>query len=73
MLEVLNLGNNMMIGTFPFWLESLPELQILILQANGFHGPIWGPHTMLGFSKLRVFDISYNNFSGRLPLEYFKT
>uniref|UniRef100_A0A7N2L7H2 Disease resistance R13L4/SHOC-2-like LRR domain-containing protein n=1 Tax=Quercus lobata TaxID=97700 RepID=A0A7N2L7H2_QUELO len=73
MLEVLNLGNNMMNDTFPFWLESLPELQILILRANGFHGPIWGPHTRLGFSKLRVFDISYNNFSGRLPLEYFKT
>ncbi|KAK7843947.1 receptor-like protein 6 [Quercus suber] len=73
MLEVLNLGNNMMIGTFPFWLESLPELQILILRANGFHGPIWGPHTMLGFSKLRVFDISYNNFFGMLPLEYFET
>ena len=54
MLEVLNLGNNMMIDTFPFWLESLPELQILILRANGFHGPIWGPHTMLGFSMLRV-------------------
>ena len=44
----------MMIGTFPFWLESLPELQILILRANGFHGPIWGLHTMLGFSMLRV-------------------
>ncbi|KAM4108334.1 hypothetical protein ACB094_03G037200 [Castanea mollissima] len=73
MLEVLNLGNNMMIDTFPFWLESLPELQILILRGNGFHGPIWGPHNMLGFSKLRVFDISYNNFSGKLPLKYFKT
>ncbi|KAM4108331.1 hypothetical protein ACB094_03G037000 [Castanea mollissima] len=73
MLEVLNLGNNMMIDTFPLWLESLPELQILILRGNGFHGPIWGPHNMLGFSKLRVFDISYNNFSGKLPLKYFKT
>uniref|UniRef100_A0A2N9GKF5 Leucine-rich repeat-containing N-terminal plant-type domain-containing protein n=1 Tax=Fagus sylvatica TaxID=28930 RepID=A0A2N9GKF5_FAGSY len=74
MLEVLNLENNNVIDTFPFWLESLPELQILILRANGFYGPIWGhDHTGFGFSKLRVIDLSYNNFSGKIPSEYFKT
>ena len=31
MLEVLNLGNNKLNDTFPFWLESLPELWILVL------------------------------------------
>jgi Leucine-rich repeat (LRR) protein len=31
MLEVLNLENNNVIDTLPFWLESLPELQILVL------------------------------------------
>ena len=54
-------------GTFPFWLESLPELRILVLRANGFHGPIWDPHTKFGFSKLHVIDLSHNNFSGELP------
>jgi Leucine-rich repeat (LRR) protein len=72
-LEVLNLGNNNMNDIFPFWLESLPELQILILRANGFQGPIWDSHTNFGFSKLHVIDLSHNNFSGRLPSEYFKT
>ncbi|XP_050289794.1 receptor-like protein 53 [Quercus robur] len=73
MLEVLNLGNNNINDAFPFWLQSLPELRILVLRANGFHGPIWTPHTRFGFSKLHVIDLSHNNFSGRLPLEYFKT
>ena len=74
MLEVLNLQNNNVSDTFPFWLESLPKLQILILRANGFYGPIWGhDHTGFGFSKLRVIDLSYNNFSGKIPSEYFKT
>ena len=30
MLEVLNLGNNKLNDAFPFWFESLPELQILV-------------------------------------------
>ena len=45
----------------------------LVLRANGFHGPIWTPHTRFGLSKLHVIDLSHNNFSGRLPSEYFKT
>ncbi|KAM3754645.1 hypothetical protein ACB098_03G181800 [Castanea mollissima] len=72
MLEVLNLGNNKLNDAFPFWLESLPELQILVLRANGFHGPIWDPCINFGFSKLHVIDLSHNNFSGKLPSEYFQ-
>ena len=58
--------------TFPFWLESLSELKILVLQANGFYGPIWDPHINFGLSKLHVIDLSYNNFSGKLPSNYFQ-
>uniref|UniRef100_A0A7N2MKE4 Leucine-rich repeat-containing N-terminal plant-type domain-containing protein n=1 Tax=Quercus lobata TaxID=97700 RepID=A0A7N2MKE4_QUELO len=73
MLEVLNIAKNKLNNTFPFWLESLPELQILVLRENGFHGPIWDPHTKFGFFKLRVICLSQNNFSSKLPTEYFKT
>ncbi len=59
--------------TFSFWLKSLPELQILVLRENGFHGPIWDAHTKFGFSKLHVIDLSHNHFSGKLPSEYFIT
>ncbi|GMN62135.1 hypothetical protein TIFTF001_031215 [Ficus carica] len=36
----LNVGNNSIIGSFPFWLESLPNLQVLILRSNRFAGPV---------------------------------
>ncbi|XP_075657655.1 receptor like protein 27-like [Castanea sativa] len=72
MLDVLNLGNNKLNDTFPFWLESLPELKILVLRANGFHGPIWDHDIPFGLSKLHVIDLSHNNFSGKLPSEYFQ-
>ncbi|KAL4593994.1 hypothetical protein ACB092_M002000 [Castanea dentata] len=64
MLEVLNLGNNKLNDTFPFWLESLSELKILVLRANAFHGPIWEPNIRFGLSKLHVVDLSHNNFFG---------
>uniref|UniRef100_A0A7N2LAZ2 non-specific serine/threonine protein kinase n=1 Tax=Quercus lobata TaxID=97700 RepID=A0A7N2LAZ2_QUELO len=72
MLEVLNLGNNKFNDAFPFWLESLPELKILVLRANGFYGPIWDPCKNFGLSKLHVIDLSNNNFSGKLLSEYFQ-
>ncbi|XP_030959382.1 receptor-like protein 7 [Quercus lobata] len=72
MLEVLNLGNNKLNDAFPFWLESSSELKILVLRANGFYGPIWDPSINFSFSKLHVIDLSHNNFSGKLPSEYFQ-
>ena len=70
-LESLNLGNNQISDTFPFWLGALPELQVLILRANRFCGAIDRPGTDFEFPKLRIIDLSYNNFTGKLPLGYF--
>ncbi|KAF3456724.1 hypothetical protein FNV43_RR01378 [Rhamnella rubrinervis] len=70
-LQVLNLGHNQISDTFPFWLQSMPELQVLVLRWNKFYGPIWNPHKFRGFESLRIMDLSFNNFSGRLPSEYF--
>ena len=72
MLDDLNLGNNKLISRFPFWLVSLPELKILVLLANGFYSPICDPYINFGLSKLHVIDLSHNNFSGKLPSEYFQ-
>ncbi|GFZ21431.1 hypothetical protein Acr_29g0005930 [Actinidia rufa] len=65
MLEVLDLINNMISYTFPFWLETLPELKILILRPNRFHGPIGRPKGSPAFPKL-------NNFTVTLPSEYIE-
>ncbi|XP_044502551.1 receptor-like protein 6 [Mangifera indica] len=47
-LEFLNLGNNQISDVFPSWLGTLPELKVLILQANGLWGVIKDPKTNLG-------------------------
>ncbi|KAL5838556.1 hypothetical protein ACOSQ3_015725 [Xanthoceras sorbifolium] len=71
-LHVLDLGNNMINDTFPHRLATLPELKVLILRANRFHGPIGNPQTEFLFSKLRILDLSHNKFSGLLPTTSFK-
>ncbi|XP_061956699.1 receptor-like protein 43 [Populus nigra] len=73
MLQVLDLGNNKIEDTFPYFLETLPKLQILVLKSNKFQGFVKGPTTNNSFSKLRILDISDNNFSGPLPTGYFNS
>nr|XP_034898771.1 receptor-like protein 43 [Populus alba] len=73
MLQVIDLGNNKIEDTFPNFLETLPELQILVLKSNKLQGFVKGPTAYNSFSKLRIFDISHNNFSGPLPTGYFNS
>ncbi|WMV60178.1 hypothetical protein MTR67_053563 [Solanum verrucosum] len=70
-LQVLDVGNNAINDTFPAWLGSLQELQVLILKSNKFHGPISICQTKFCFPKLRIFDLSRNDFSGSLPANVF--
>ncbi|XP_057956602.1 receptor-like protein 33 [Malania oleifera] len=72
-LEVLDLGNNKIVDTFPYWLGSLPKLYVLILRSNRLHGPIGSSSkTEFSSSELRVVDLSSNNFTSCLPLNFFK-
>ncbi|KAF2618179.1 hypothetical protein F2Q68_00039100 [Brassica cretica] len=70
-LEFLNMEDNMFNDMFSLWLSLLPNLQILVLRSNEFHGPISSPRDSLSFPKLRIFDISENSFTGVLPSYYF--
>ncbi|VVB01268.1 unnamed protein product [Arabis nemorensis] len=63
-LEFLNVEDNRINDTFPFWLRLLPDLQILVLRSNNFYGPISSSGVSLRFPKLRIFDISENHFTG---------
>ncbi|RVW37543.1 Receptor-like protein 12 [Vitis vinifera] len=72
MLEQLVLGNNQIHDIFPFWLGALPQLQVLILRSNRFHGAIGSWHTNFRFPKLRIIDLSDNEFIGDLPSVYFQ-
>lgn len=71
MLEILDLNNNQLIDTFPSWMGTLPELKILILRHNGFHGKIGNPESSFSFQMLQILDLSLNNFTCKLPVEYF--
>ncbi|KAH7867535.1 hypothetical protein Vadar_034632 [Vaccinium darrowii] len=71
-LEVLNLGSNKMNDNFTCFLKNLSKLRVLVLRSNDFHGGIRcrGVNNST-WQKLQIIDISYNNFSGDLPPEYF--
>ena len=72
MLEHLILGNNQIDDVFPFWLGALPQLQVLILRSNRFHGAIKSWHTNFKFPSLHIIDLFDNEFVGDLPNEYFQ-
>ncbi|GLU17311.1 hypothetical protein SLE2022_336840 [Rubroshorea leprosula] len=72
MLEVLDVGNNSISDTFPYWLESLPDLQVLVLRSNKFHGSVQSTKESPSFPKLRVLDLSSNYFVGALPVRYIE-
>ncbi|KAF8015465.1 hypothetical protein BT93_H1088 [Corymbia citriodora subsp. variegata] len=73
MLEFINFANNLIVDTFPSWLGSLPELHVLILRSNKFHGVIERPKSGSTFLKLRILDLSINVFVGELPMEFFQS
>ena len=56
-----------------FWLGKLPRLRVLSLQSNGFHSAIGKPESSLDFPKLQIIDVSFNNFTGKLPYEHFQS
>ncbi|ESQ51900.1 hypothetical protein EUTSA_v10017694mg [Eutrema salsugineum] len=71
-LRFISLDHNRMKDKFPFWLKALPDLQGLTLRSNKFYGPISPPdQDHLAFPKLRILEISDNNFTGSLPPNYF--
>ena len=59
-LGYMNVGNNMMSDTFPCMLSSH---SVLVLHSNKFHGEVI---CHINWPKLKILDISSNQFSGSL-------
>ncbi|KAI3847941.1 hypothetical protein MKW92_002145, partial [Papaver armeniacum] len=62
-LEVLDLGNNQLAGTFPYWLKSMSQLRVLVLRSNKLQGTLGNQGAKYNFSMLQIIDVSSNNFS----------
>lgn len=45
---------------------------MLVFQSNEFHGVMQGPGTDFEFPKLRILDLSHNQFTGMLPSKYIE-
>ncbi|KAH1084005.1 hypothetical protein J1N35_023766, partial [Gossypium stocksii] len=71
-LNLLDVGNNNLNDTFPSWLGNLDQLQILILRSNRFYSKIDSFDITVSLTKLRIIDLSHNNFSGYLPMPFFE-
>ncbi|MED6135868.1 hypothetical protein PIB30_050692 [Stylosanthes scabra] len=69
----LNLGGNQIEDTFPHWLQTLQDLEILVLRSNKLYGSIISLKMKDMFPNLIIFDMSSNNFSGQLPIVYIKS
>uniref|UniRef100_A0A2N9EG07 CNNM transmembrane domain-containing protein n=1 Tax=Fagus sylvatica TaxID=28930 RepID=A0A2N9EG07_FAGSY len=53
--------------------NALSNLKVLILKSNRFHGPIGNDKTSgKFFTKLRILDLSHNEFIGLLPRNYLQ-
>ncbi|GAY64473.1 hypothetical protein CUMW_233880 [Citrus unshiu] len=70
-LKFLNHGDSQITDVFPSWLGTLPEVEVLILKFNNFHGEIEEPQTAFEFPKHRIIDLSHNRFTSNLPSKHF--
>lgn len=61
----------MLTGTFPYWVDTLPELQVVVLRGNKLKGTLYNSNNKTPFPKLRILDLSSNEFTGNLPENYF--
>jgi hypothetical protein len=71
-LEALNLGSNKIEDQFPYWIQTMQYLEVLVLRQNKLYGPIADINIKHPFPSLIIFDISSNNFSGPLPKAYIQ-
>ncbi|CAH1438688.1 unnamed protein product [Lactuca virosa] len=71
LLANISLAENQLTGSLPSSFgEMLPHLELLQLRNNQLTGPL--PPSLSNCSKLRFLEVNYNNFSGKLKIDFAK-
>ncbi|KAL7611581.1 hypothetical protein Lser_V15G08891 [Lactuca serriola] len=71
LLANISLAENQLTGSLPSAMgEMLPRLEFLQLRNNQLTGPL--PPSISNCSKLRFLEVNYNNFSGKLKIDFTK-
>lgn len=71
-LEVLDLGNNKLVDSFPCFLNKISTLRVLVLRSNYLYGGIGCQETDRDWAMLQIVDLAQNNFSSELLGRFFK-
>ncbi|KAI5391956.1 hypothetical protein KIW84_076666, partial [Lathyrus oleraceus] len=71
-LELLDIGSNQMVDHFPCFLNDIQTLSVLVMRNNRFYGSIECSENK-PWKSIKIVDIAFNNFNGKLPREYFTT
>jgi len=63
------------VGGFPFFLNNITTLSVLVLRNNKFHGSLECSLSQAKnpWKRIQILDIAFNNFSGKLPDFFFAT
>lgn len=72
-LASIGLSNNLMKGTLPSGFGKLSSLQDVALHGNSFTGSLHGVFNTSVNSKLKIIDISENEFTGTIPENIFES
>ena len=68
LLQILDLGENYLLGSVPTNLGNLPDLYWLALSDNDLGGSLDFLTSLTNCSKLETMDLSTNQFGGVLPI-----
>ncbi|KAM0861357.1 hypothetical protein ACQ4PT_045949 [Festuca glaucescens] len=75
-LQILDVGKNLILDSFPCWMSSLHRLEVLVLKSNKLFGHVAQSigeenTSSCAFPSVRIVDLSSNNFSGPLPQDWW--
>ncbi|XP_043720747.1 receptor-like protein 56 [Telopea speciosissima] len=64
-LQTLDIGDNNLYGSIPYWIGELSNLRILLVEQNHLGGKV--PENLCQLAGISLMDLSHNRLSGPIP------